>query len=219
MIERMDFEKLIRDRYQDILYIAVLLLAAGLGYVFFDNIYESLFLKTDYLNLIDRDMYLAFAGCLVLGLVLARLSKKLADLAAAGPGLGMLLAGYLYVGKLISTGGLGDADFDPMLPFLQAGLGLFALFIAITTGYNVLKKYTTKDVPSPTPLQNAGPTASQPIIQAQAAPAAAPVNQVEKIIHEKETIREIVKIPCAYCGTLVEITAAKCQNCGAPLKK
>jgi hypothetical protein len=215
----MDFEKFIRDRYQDIMYVAVLLLAAGLGYVFFDDIYQSLFLKTDYLNLLDRDMYLAFAGCLVLGLVLARLSKKLADLAPAGPGLGLLIACYLYVGKLINVGGFGDADIDPMLPFLQAGLGLFALFIAITTGYNVLKKYTTKDISSPTPLQNAGLAVSQPIISAQAAQTSAPVTQVEKIIHEKETIREIVKIPCAYCGTLIEITAARCPNCGAPLKK
>jgi hypothetical protein len=208
---------LIRDRYRDILYIAVLLLAAGLGYVFFDDIYQSLFLKTDYLNLIDRDMYLAFAGCLVPGLVLARLSNKLADLAPAGPGLGLLFAGYLYVGKLIDAGGFGDADMDPMLPYLQAGLGLFALLVAITTGYNILKKYTTKA--PPTPSQNIAPPVSQPVIQAQAAQASAPVTQVEKIIHEKETIREIVKIPCAYCGTLIEITAAKCPNCGALLKK
>lgn len=35
---------------------------------------------------------------------------------------------------------------------------------------------------------------------------------------ERETIREIVKIPCSYCGSLVEITATKCPTCGAPLK-
>lgn len=34
----------------------------------------------------------------------------------------------------------------------------------------------------------------------------------------KETIREIVKMPCKYCGTLIEITSTKCTNCGAPLK-
>lgn len=215
----MDFEKLIRDRYQDIIYVAVLLLAAGLGYVFFDDIYQALFLKTDYLNLIDRDMYLAFAGCLVLGLVLSRLSKKLADLAPAGSGLGLLVAAYLYVGKLSSSGGLGDADIDPMLPLLQTGLGLLVLVIVVTTGYNILKKYTTKEATPVVPLQTTGPQVAQPVIQAQAAQASAPVTQVEKIIHEKETIREIVKIPCAYCGTLVEITASRCQNCGAPLKK
>jgi hypothetical protein len=39
-----------------------------------------------------------------------------------------------------------------------------------------------------------------------------------QVIHEKETIKEIVKIPCRYCGTLVEITATRCPNCAAPLK-
>jgi HEAT repeat protein len=33
----------------------------------------------------------------------------------------------------------------------------------------------------------------------------------------KETIREIVKIPCKYCGTLVLNTSVKCPSCGAPL--
>jgi Zn finger protein HypA/HybF involved in hydrogenase expression len=32
--------------------------------------------------------------------------------------------------------------------------------------------------------------------------------------------KEIVKIPCKYCGALIEITggATKCPNCGAPVK-
>lgn len=33
----------------------------------------------------------------------------------------------------------------------------------------------------------------------------------------KETIREIVKIPCKYCGTLILNTSVKCPSCGAPL--
>ncbi len=33
----------------------------------------------------------------------------------------------------------------------------------------------------------------------------------------KEIIKEIVKVPCKYCGTLVENTAQKCPSCGAPL--
>jgi hypothetical protein len=40
----------------------------------------------------------------------------------------------------------------------------------------------------------------------------------ESITREKEIVKEIVKVPCRYCGTLTEITAAKCDNCGAPLK-
>jgi hypothetical protein len=39
-----------------------------------------------------------------------------------------------------------------------------------------------------------------------------------QVIREKETIKEIVKIPCKYCGTLVEITATRCSSCAAPLK-
>jgi hypothetical protein len=38
---------------------------------------------------------------------------------------------------------------------------------------------------------------------------------------EKETIvreREIVKMPCPYCRTLVSITEGKCPNCGAYIK-
>jgi hypothetical protein len=41
---------------------------------------------------------------------------------------------------------------------------------------------------------------------------------ISAIPKERETIREIVKMPCKYCGTLVEITATKCPSCGAPFK-
>jgi hypothetical protein len=40
-------------------------------------------------------------------------------------------------------------------------------------------------------------------------------------ITEKETIvkeREIVKIPCSYCGTLVSMTENRCPNCGAYIR-
>jgi len=39
------------------------------------------------------------------------------------------------------------------------------------------------------------------------------------VVYEKETIKEIVKVPCPYCGTLVENTATKCPSCGAPSKR
>jgi len=35
----------------------------------------------------------------------------------------------------------------------------------------------------------------------------------------RETVREIVNIPCRYCGTFSPITEQKCSNCGAPLMK
>lgn len=34
----------------------------------------------------------------------------------------------------------------------------------------------------------------------------------------KETVKEIVKIPCRYCGNLVVNTDSKCPSCGAPLR-
>jgi rubredoxin len=46
-------------------------------------------------------------------------------------------------------------------------------------------------------------------------------SRVEKPV-EKQTVivqREVVKVPCKYCGTLNEIATAKnCSNCGASLK-
>jgi hypothetical protein len=36
-----------------------------------------------------------------------------------------------------------------------------------------------------------------------------------QVVREKEIIREIVKVRCAYCGTLYDQTLDKCPNCGA----
>jgi len=30
--------------------------------------------------------------------------------------------------------------------------------------------------------------------------------------------KEIVKIPCSYCGTLINVSETKCPNCGAPIQ-
>jgi uncharacterized membrane protein len=38
-------------------------------------------------------------------------------------------------------------------------------------------------------------------------------------VKEKVIIKEVVMIPCQYCGTLVPQTAQFCPNCGAPNKK
>jgi rubrerythrin len=35
------------------------------------------------------------------------------------------------------------------------------------------------------------------------------------VIREKEIVREIVMIPCKYCGTLMPQTETVCPNCGA----
>jgi RNA polymerase subunit RPABC4/transcription elongation factor Spt4 len=38
------------------------------------------------------------------------------------------------------------------------------------------------------------------------------------VYKEKEIIREIVKVPCDYCGSLVDVTSEHCPGCGAPFK-
>lgn len=38
-------------------------------------------------------------------------------------------------------------------------------------------------------------------------------------IYVKEVVREIVKYPCPYCNSLIEVTSSRCPICGAPQKK
>jgi hypothetical protein len=45
-----------------------------------------------------------------------------------------------------------------------------------------------------------------------------PVPPPPFVVH-RETVREIVKIPCRYCGALVEVTSPRCFSCGAPLAR
>ena len=40
----------------------------------------------------------------------------------------------------------------------------------------------------------------------------------EKETREKEIIKEIVMIPCQYCGSLMPQTSLFCNNCGAKRK-
>lgn len=35
----------------------------------------------------------------------------------------------------------------------------------------------------------------------------------------KEVVREVVKYPCPYCRTLIEVTSERCPSCGAPQAK
>jgi len=35
----------------------------------------------------------------------------------------------------------------------------------------------------------------------------------------RDVVKEIVKAPCKYCGTLVEVTCSNCISCGAPLQR
>jgi uncharacterized paraquat-inducible protein A len=43
-------------------------------------------------------------------------------------------------------------------------------------------------------------------------------NNDEKVIREKEIVKEIVMVPCVYCGSLMPQTALFCNTCGAGRK-
>jgi uncharacterized paraquat-inducible protein A len=43
-------------------------------------------------------------------------------------------------------------------------------------------------------------------------------NKDEKVIREKEIVKEIVMVPCVYCGSLMPQTALFCNTCGAGRK-
>ncbi len=45
---------------------------------------------------------------------------------------------------------------------------------------------------------------------------AAAGNQEPAVLREV-VIKEVVRIPCKFCGSLVDNTARKCDDCGAPL--
>jgi|SRR5580693_9858596 hypothetical protein len=49
-------------------------------------------------------------------------------------------------------------------------------------------------------------------------PPPAPPGPPPPLIREREIHREIVKVPCRFCGQLVLITDPKCGSCGAPLR-
>ena len=39
-----------------------------------------------------------------------------------------------------------------------------------------------------------------------------------QVVREKEIIKEVVMIPCQYCGSLMPQTSLFCNNCGAKRK-
>jgi hypothetical protein len=43
----------------------------------------------------------------------------------------------------------------------------------------------------------------------------APLLEIQKEVKEKEIIKEVVLIPCKYCGGLMPQTSIFCPNCGA----
>lgn len=71
--------------------------------------------------------------------------------------------------------------------------------------WNTTKGTRDPPVPQATPVPPTPPP-----------PAPARVEPTQVIV--KETIREIVKVPCRYCGFLNVNTESRCGSCGAPTK-
>lgn len=44
------------------------------------------------------------------------------------------------------------------------------------------------------------------------------IPQTPVTVREREIIREVVRIPCRYCGALFDQTAPKCPSCGAVIR-
>lgn len=60
--------------------------------------------------------------------------------------------------------------------------------------------------------------AGPPPVPPGAGPAPGPVHLVpgDQPMVQQVVVRETVKVPCAYCGTLMDSTAKVCPQCGAP---
>jgi ribosomal protein L40E len=49
--------------------------------------------------------------------------------------------------------------------------------------------------------------------------SAAPYGQVAVQAPSQVVVKEIVKVPCRYCGALIPVEADRCSNCGAKLTR
>jgi len=47
----------------------------------------------------------------------------------------------------------------------------------------------------------------------------AQATQTTQPTYVREVVREVVKYPCPYCNSLIEVISARCPICGAPQKK
>ena len=56
-------------------------------------------------------------------------------------------------------------------------------------------------------------------IQSEMNDLRAPSTHTVQSTSVKEVVKEIVKYPCPYCNTLMEITLTRCPSCGAPQKR
>lgn len=56
------------------------------------------------------------------------------------------------------------------------------------------------------------------VLEAGRSRSSARAPSTSTVVHERIITREVVKIPCRYCGGLMENTASRCVGCGAPAR-
>lgn len=63
-------------------------------------------------------------------------------------------------------------------------------------------------------------TANPMVVPAPVAPVAAVVPGAPAGVVTQVIQKEIIKVPCKFCGTLIQLTSGdnKCSNCGAPIR-
>lgn len=88
----------------------------------------------------------------------------------------------------------GKPEFPGLYSFGLVGFGLGITLIVVGVGV----KLTEKPLPQslPLPLTSASP----------------------EVVKETTVVREVVMIPCQYCGGLMPQTSTFCSNCGARKK-
>gem|GEM_PF-818595 len=131
---------------------------------------------------------------------------------------GGIISGFGYADMMYYLTEL-PLEVDELLYYVGSVIAFIGFFCLI---YGLFAKKTippppppTAYYPTPTPSYSPIP-AQQPSSQAQPSPFPSPIESgAPTVIREKETIREIVMIPCKYCGTLMSQTATSCPHCGA----
>jgi hypothetical protein len=107
-------------------------------------------------------------------------------------GIVLIMVGF----GMISMGSFNDLfTGQPMFPGLYSfGLVAFGLGVALVV-VGAVVKLTEKPLPQP-PLLSQLPTSPE-------------------VVKETTIVKEVVMIPCRYCGTLMPQTSTFCPNCGA----
>ncbi|WP_424359742.1 HEAT repeat domain-containing protein [Methanocella sp. MCL-LM] len=104
----------------------------------------------------------------------------------------------------------GNEMVEPLLNHMKSPLPEVRLWAIILIS-------VLEDVRSWEPIRNALNDES-PMVRNAAADAMRQL-KIPMDIGTKQVIKEIVKIPCKYCGTYIENTCTTCPSCGAPLGK